>query len=68
MQHLLDFNRVGTLAWFLNGRLLRRTTFGLVQIKALNVLVPMLRLVDRVLPIPPLSLVAILTPRRPERP
>ena len=30
------FNRVGTPAWWLNGKLLRRRHFGLVQIAALN--------------------------------
>jgi glycosyltransferase involved in cell wall biosynthesis len=62
VEHLLAFNRVGTIAWFLNGRLLRRRSFGLGQIKLLNLLVPLIRLVDRALPAPPLSLIAILRP------
>jgi glycosyltransferase involved in cell wall biosynthesis len=57
---LLPFNRVGTPAWWLNGRVLRRRHFGLAQIAALNLLTPLFRLVDRALPFPPLSLVAIL--------
>jgi 2-polyprenyl-3-methyl-5-hydroxy-6-metoxy-1,4-benzoquinol methylase len=56
------FNRLGAIAWFLNGRVMRRRTFGLVQIKLLNLLVPVMRLVDRVLPLPALSLIAILRP------
>ena len=36
----------GTLAWFLNGKMLRRRDFGLVQIKLLNLLVPLMRLID----------------------
>jgi glycosyltransferase involved in cell wall biosynthesis/phospholipid N-methyltransferase len=57
---LLPFNRAGTPAWWLNGRLLRRRHFGLFQIVALNLLTPLFRLVDRALPFPPLSLVAVL--------
>jgi glycosyltransferase involved in cell wall biosynthesis len=57
---LLPFNRVGTPAWWLNGRVLRRRHFGIAQIAALNLLTPIFRLIDRALPFPPLSLVAIL--------
>jgi glycosyltransferase involved in cell wall biosynthesis len=56
------FNRVGTLAWFLNGKILRRRKFGLAQIKLLNLLTPVFRRLDRWTPLPPLSLVAILRP------
>jgi hypothetical protein len=57
---MLSFNRFGSPAWWLNGRLLRRKTFGLWQIKMLNVLTPMVRVIDRFLPLPPLSIIAIL--------
>jgi glycosyltransferase involved in cell wall biosynthesis len=57
---MLEFNRLGTLAWFLNGKLLRRRTFGLFQIWMLNFLTPMLRYVDRFLPLPALSLIAVV--------
>lgn len=60
VQELVHFNRIGTLAWWLNGKLLRRRRFGLVQIKLLNLLTPLFRLVDRALPFPPLSLIALL--------
>ena len=63
VERLLPFNRVGTLAWFLNGKLLRRRSFGLLQIKLLNLLTPILRAVDRILPMPPLSLIAVLRRR-----
>jgi glycosyltransferase involved in cell wall biosynthesis len=61
LEEMIAFNRVGVLAWWLNGRLLRRTTFDLSQIKMLNVLTPIFRLVDRWLPLPPLSLIAVLS-------
>jgi SAM-dependent methyltransferase len=54
------FNRFGTLAWFLNGKILRRRSFGLFQVLTLNLIVPVLRVVDRWLPFPALSLMAVL--------
>jgi glycosyltransferase involved in cell wall biosynthesis len=60
---LLRFNRVGTPAWWLNGKVLRRRHFGLAQIAALNLLTPLFRRIDRLLPFAPLSLIAVL--RRP---
>ncbi len=65
-EEILRFNRVGTPAWWLNGKLLKRRTFGLLQIKVLNLLTPLFRLVDRVLPFAPLSLIAIARPVRSE--
>ncbi|WP_242392061.1 glycosyltransferase [Anaeromyxobacter oryzisoli] len=59
---VLRFNRVGWFAWWLNGKVLRRHTFGLGQILMLNVLTPIFRLVDKAMPFPPLSLIAILRP------
>jgi len=59
VQAVLNFNRVGAPAWWFNGRVLQRTTFGLGQIKLLNLLVPLLRRLDPWLPLPPLSLIAI---------
>jgi len=60
VETLLSFNRVGSPAWWLNGRLLRRKTFGLWQIKTLNFLTPLFRVIDSFLPFPPLSLIAVL--------
>jgi SAM-dependent methyltransferase len=60
VEDVLPFNRAGSPAWWLNARVLKRTTFGLWQIKALNFLTPFFRLIDRFLPLPPLSLIAVL--------
>jgi glycosyltransferase involved in cell wall biosynthesis len=60
IEGLLSFNRFGSPAWWLNGRLLRRKTFGLWQIKTLNFLTPAVRVIDQYLPFPPLSIIAIL--------
>jgi SAM-dependent methyltransferase len=62
VQEVLHFNRVGTPAWWLNGKVLKRRHFGLFQIAALNALTPIFRLVDRALPFSALSLVAVLRP------
>jgi glycosyltransferase involved in cell wall biosynthesis len=62
VERMLPFNRVGTPAWWLNGKLLRRRHFGLAQITALNLLTPLFRRVDRGLPFPPLSLIGVLRP------
>ncbi len=60
LEALLSFNRFGAPAWWLNGRLLRRKTFGLWQIKTLNFLTPLVRRIDQYLPLPPLSIIAVL--------
>ncbi|HVN64574.1 MAG TPA: bifunctional glycosyltransferase/class I SAM-dependent methyltransferase [Candidatus Binataceae bacterium] len=64
VERLVPFNRVGTVAWFLNGRVFRRTTFGIGQAWLLNAMMPLIRLVDSVLPLPPLSLMAVMTPEQ----
>ncbi len=63
VKQVLRFNRIGTPAWWLNGKVFKRRTFGHFQIMMLNALTPLLRAVDRVLPLPPLSLIAVLEPR-----
>ncbi len=60
LENMLEFNRVGVVAWWLNGRVLRRRIFGLWQIKMLNFLTPLFRVVDKILPLPPLSLIAVI--------
>jgi glycosyltransferase involved in cell wall biosynthesis len=62
VEHLIEFNRVGTFAWFINGRVLSRRSFSLTQIKLLNWLVPVMRALDRILPTPSLSLIGVLRP------
>jgi glycosyltransferase involved in cell wall biosynthesis len=60
VEDILKFNRAGVLAWWFNCRVLHRKTFGLAQIRILNLLTPIVRLTDSWLPLPPLSLIAIL--------
>jgi glycosyltransferase involved in cell wall biosynthesis len=61
LERMLEFNRVGVIAWWLNACLLRRRTFGFWQIKLLNTLTPVFRVLDRFLPLPPLSLIAVIS-------
>ena len=65
VKEILRFNRVSSLPWWLNGRVLRKKSFGLLQIKIVDWITPISRVVDRFLPFPPLSLIAVME-RRPE--
>ncbi|HTS13030.1 MAG TPA: bifunctional glycosyltransferase/class I SAM-dependent methyltransferase [Candidatus Limnocylindrales bacterium] len=60
VEQVLKFNRPGVAGWWLNGKVLKRRTFGLGQIKMLNFLTPLFRLLDSWIPLPPLSIIAIL--------
>jgi glycosyltransferase involved in cell wall biosynthesis len=60
VEEVLKFNRPGVPAWWLNGKILKRETFGLGQIRLLNLMTPLFRVIDPVLPLPPLSIIAIL--------
>src|SRR4051794_38496400 len=60
VERIVPFNRIGTIAWYLNGKVLRRRIFGLGQIMLLNFLTPLFRMLDGWLPVPPLSLIAVL--------
>jgi hypothetical protein len=57
---MLQFNRFGSIAWFLNGKIMKRRVFGFGQMWILNMLTPFLRRLDSVLPLPPLTLIAVL--------
>ena len=65
VRQVLRFNRVSSLPWFLNGRVMRKKSFGLLQIRIVDWITPISRVADRYLPFPPLSLIAVLE-RRPE--
>jgi len=60
VEKVLKFNRIGVPGWWWNGRVLKRDTFGFWQIKLLNSLIPIIRPVDRFLPLPHLSWIMIL--------
>lgn len=60
IEKVLKFNRTGAPGWWLNGRVLKKETFGFWQIKLLNFLIPFIRPIDRFLPFPHLSWIVIL--------
>jgi len=60
VEKVIKFNRIGAPGWWWNGRILRRKTFGFWQIKLLNLLMPLLRPIDRFLPFPHLSWIVVL--------
>ena len=60
VENILEFNRAGSPAWWLNAKILKRTTFGLNQVRVLNFMTPFFRRADSILPFPPLSIIAIL--------
>jgi glycosyltransferase involved in cell wall biosynthesis len=59
VEHMLDFNRTSVPAWFVNGGLFKRRTFSRVQLKGLEVMMPIVRRLDAVCPWHGLSVVAI---------
>jgi glycosyltransferase involved in cell wall biosynthesis len=58
------FNRVSVPAWWFNGKVLRRRSFSRFQLKLFDLMVPILRRLDRFLPWPSLGLIAVA--RRPD--
>jgi hypothetical protein len=66
VDRLLSFNRAGLIPWFVNGKLLRRKRVNKLQLKLFDSLVWLWRLLDRALPIPGLSIIAIA--RKPGNP
>ena len=58
-----DFNRLAVFWWWLNGRVLGRRTFDRLPLKIFDLLVPLLRHVDRFLPWRGLGLLAVATKR-----
>jgi 2-polyprenyl-3-methyl-5-hydroxy-6-metoxy-1,4-benzoquinol methylase len=59
VEHLFDFNRATTPAWWWNGKVLKRRHFGRVQLKVVNHTVWLMRPLDRILPWHGTSVVAV---------
>ncbi len=59
VEQIFDFNRTSVPSWILNGRILKRTGFSRVQLKTLEVLMPIIRRVDRMWPWGGQSLIGI---------
>jgi glycosyltransferase involved in cell wall biosynthesis len=61
LEEMRDFNRVAVPGWWLNGKLLRRREFGRLQLKLFNMMVPLLRWLDPLVPCPGLGIIAVAT-------
>lgn len=59
LEQIIEFNRATRPGWFLNSRILRRSTISLLQLKAFDLFVPLWKRIDRSLPWPSNSLIAI---------
>lgn len=59
IQKTIHFNRVTRPGWYWNGRVLKRETFGRMQLRVFDRLVPFWRQVDGFLPWPSVSIIAI---------
>ncbi len=59
IDQMLEFNRATYPGWLLNGKILRRRTLSGFQLAVFDHLVPLLRRMDRFLPWPPTSLIAV---------
>jgi glycosyltransferase involved in cell wall biosynthesis/phospholipid N-methyltransferase len=53
------FNRASVPGWWINGKLLRRQHFSRMQLKMVDLMVPLLRVVDRLLPWPGLGIFCV---------
>jgi SAM-dependent methyltransferase len=61
LEHLRWFNRFSVPGWWINGKLLKRRRFSRWQLKLLDVAIPIIRLVDPLLPWRGLGLIAVAT-------
>ena len=59
VEKIFDFNRFSVPGWWFNGKVLRRKTFSRVQLKFLQMSMPVLRRLDGILPWGGLSLIAV---------
>jgi len=59
VERILEFNRISWPGWYINGRLLKRSTIPPLQLRFFDRLVWLWRRVDRWLPWPPASLIAV---------
>jgi glycosyltransferase involved in cell wall biosynthesis len=60
VERVLKFNHFSAPGWWWNGKILKKETFGFWQMKILDMLMPVLRPIDRFLPFPHLSWIVIL--------
>ena len=60
VERIIPYNRVSTVFWVLNGRILKKRSLGEFQVHAMDFLTPVFRRIDRFIPSPSLSYLAVL--------
>jgi SAM-dependent methyltransferase len=65
VERIIPFNRVSRPGWYVKAKVLKQSTIARFQIKAFDMLVWLWRRIDRFLPWPPTSIIAIAT--KPQR-
>jgi hypothetical protein len=64
IEECFTLNKVGVIGWWYRGKIAKQNAIGRVGLKAFNVLVPLFKLIDPILPWKGLSLVVVA--RKPE--
>jgi SAM-dependent methyltransferase len=59
VERLFDFNRVSVPPWFWNARILKRKNFSSLQLKILEVIMPLVRAIDRIFPWQGVSVISV---------
>lgn len=59
IDQMFDFNRFSAPGWWVNGKIMRRRKFSRVQLKLIDIAMPIIKRLDRLLPWSGVSLVAI---------
>lgn len=65
LEHLRHFNRVSVPGWWFSGKIMKRRHFSRWQLKLFDVAVPVLRLIDPLLPWKGLGLIAVARKPKP---
>jgi len=60
IEKIIKFNKVSSIPWYINGKIFRKKTFGITEIFMMNLLTPIFRKIDKFVPLPSLSIIAIL--------
>lgn len=63
LEKLISFNKISFIPWIINGKIFKRKKFGLLQIVLFDAMIPILRHIDKFLPCPSLSYIAIFKNR-----
>jgi SAM-dependent methyltransferase len=59
VEHFLEFNRITRPGWYVNGRILKKRSFSRIQLAVFDVLVPLWRRIDGMIPWRPVSIIIV---------